>query len=203
MDDSIPIAGARPYPSWMAGLLHHPSLGEVAFRPLEAGDARILGRYFLGLGEDTRQRFGPHPFDQATADALCAQTGDAHTIRFIATAGQGAGEQAIAYFILGLSIGDVERERYYGVGIDLDPEADAAVAPSVADAVQDRGLGSLCMEHVIRVARRLGRRRLVLMGGVQATNWRAIHFYLKHGFRRMGTFEHPPGRSNHDMIVDL
>ena len=37
----------------------------------------------------------------------------------------------------------------------------------------------------------------------QATNHRAIHFYQKHGFRKVGTFEHPAGQFNHDMILDL
>jgi ribosomal protein S18 acetylase RimI-like enzyme len=72
----------------------------------------------------------------------------------------------------------------------------------VSDEFQNRGLGSLMMKHVIAVARRLGRRRMILSGGTQATNARAIHFYQKHGFRKVGEFE-TPGMNNFDMVLEL
>ena len=56
---------------------------------------------------------------------------------------------------------------------------------------------------LLQVAREHGRRRLVLLGGTQATNERAMHFYRKLGFRTVGTFEHPRGAQNYDMLLEL
>jgi GNAT superfamily N-acetyltransferase len=195
-------------PSRIATTVHHASIGEIALRPLVAKDAQIVGTYFCGLSEDTRRRYAPHKFDQETADAICANVDYADTIRMLATLPPPAGtpggqEQVIAYFILQLGVRDGDRDRYQRLGIALDSETDCVLAPSVADAFQDRGVGSLVMAHVIAVARRLGRKRLVLMGGVRGMNDRAIHFYKKHGFCTVGTFDWPAGFLNYDMILDL
>jgi len=149
--------------------------------------------------------YGPHLFDQPTADRLCAEIDPSQLIRMIAVLREDGDEKVIAYFILQLGVGAHELQRYSSVGIALDPALDCLVAPSVADAYQSQGLGSLLMPHVFAVARRLGRRRVVLMGGVYQANERAVHFYKKMGFQAVGTFassEHPD-RPSYDMYLDL
>ena len=64
-------------------------------------------------------------------------------------------------------------------------------------------MGSMLLAHLCSVARRLGVKRMVLMGGVKESNKRAIHFYRKRGFRTVGTFDWPAGFMNYDMILDL
>ena len=209
MPGPVAVSDVQSDPSCIAASLSAPSGLQVTFRPLAAGDAGILGPYFAGLSPETRRRFAPHAFDQETADRLCATIDYAGTIPMvatipmIATVQDGPQERVVAYFICVLGVAPVERERYARAGVELDPLTDCTVAPSVADAYQDRGLGSCLMGHLIQVARRLGRKRLVLMGGVQATNARAVHYYQKHGFRTVSTFESPAGFYNHDMVLDL
>jgi diamine N-acetyltransferase len=178
----------------------------VLFRPLTPADAAILGRYFCGLSQDTISRYGPHPFDQATADKLCAEINYEDTIRMIAVEGEGGAAEIIAYFIFQPNIPPGEVERYARAGIALDPRQGCLVAPSVADAHQNRGLGTPLMRHMFALAKRLGFTRMVLMGGVYQTNERAVHYYRKLGFRDIGiTFENPPdsGRISYDMHVAL
>ena len=125
--------------------------------------------------------------------------------------GDGASERAccegradpeiVAYFLLYLSIGEHSRGRYAVYGIPLDDHLDCEFAPSVADAWQSRGLGSAMMPPLLEIARRLGRRRLILAGGVQALNARAVHFYEKFGFRNVGEFTNQV--RNVDMILEL
>ena len=43
-----------------------------------------LGAYFTGLSQATRRVYGPHPFDQETADGFCAVLDSAHTLRMLA-----------------------------------------------------------------------------------------------------------------------
>ena len=192
----------RQHPETISANLDYAG-GQVLFRQVSSGDAQILGDYFLGLSAETKRRYGPHPFDRATAEQLCRDTDPAEILRMIAIEDTGGGQQVIGYLILILGIRDEDAARYVKLGIPLSASTDCTLAPSVADAHQSRGLGSLLMTHLKRVAKRIGRKRMVLWGGTQATNARAIHFYHKHGFRTVGDFEEPAGFNNYDMILDL
>ena len=172
-------------------------------RPLAADDAPALGRYFLGLSEDTKRRYGPHPFDQATADAFCATLDPERILRMVAVLADTVPERIIGYMILRLRLDAEECERYAQYGIVLEPDRDCTIAPSVADEYQDQGLGSALFAQAVDVLHQLGRRYLLLQGGVYMTNARAIHFYQKVGFRIVGEFEHPSSIRSYDMILDL
>jgi GNAT superfamily N-acetyltransferase len=171
-------------------------------RPLTQADARILGQYFLGLSAATRRVYGPHAFDQETADRICAELDSGQALRLLATLGSGEAEQLIGYFILVFGVHEGDRKRYEGLGMALDAEGDCTLAPSVADAHQSAGLGSQMMEHLRHLARACGRRRMVLWGGVRQDNPRAVHFYRKFGFQPVGEFR-AGGFNNYDMIAEL
>lgn len=173
----------------------------VVFRVLRREDAGILGRYFIGLSEATRRCFGPHPFTLEQAQKLCHELDYAKVLRLIVVKGEGEEAEVIAYFILYLGIQDAERRRYAEHGIALDDATDCTFAPSVADAYQNRGLGSACMPLIVDIARQLGFKRMVLSGGTQTANQRAIHFYEKHGFRKLWEFKTQVG--NQDMLLDI
>jgi ribosomal protein S18 acetylase RimI-like enzyme len=59
------------------------------------------------------------------------------------------------------------------------------------------------MSHLKEIVQRMDRRWMVLMGGVFIDNQRAVHFYEKHGFRKVGSFENTPGLSSYDMLMEL
>ena len=171
---------------------------QVYFRPLCANQAAELGAYFTGLSQAIRRVYGPHSFDQETADGFCAALDSAHTLRMLAW----VEEKIVAYFVVELGVRAGDRRRYDALGLALHDETDCTLAPSVADAYQSQGLGSLMMQHLLGLLPRLGRQRMLLWGGVRADNPRAVHFYTKFGFRRVGDFE-AGGTNNYDMIADL
>ena len=173
----------------------------VTLRPLRADDARRFGAYLRGLSEETRARWAPHPFDQATADVLCATLDPTDILRMVATVGQEGEESVIAYTLLKRGVLEADRQRYEALGIALEDATDCTLAPSVADTYQNQGVGSLMMQHLLNAVRILGRQRVVLWLGVQAANARAIHFYTKWGFRQVGEFY--TDKNNLDMILDL
>ena len=175
----------------------------VVFRLVLPGDTAILGDYFTSLSNETRRRYGPHSFDRETAELLCRTTDPAEILRMIAVAPDSSDDKVIAYFILILGIRNDDAQRYVSLNLRLDATTDCTLAPSVADEYQSQGLGSVLMNQLIVLARCLGRRRMVLWGGTQATNDRAIHFYHKHGFKTVGEFQEPAGFNNYDMIMDL
>ncbi len=181
-----------------------PSGQRVYFRPLRGDQAAELGAYFTSLSPATRRVYGPHPFDQETADGFCAALDSTHTLRMLAWVEEGEEgvERIVAYFVVELGVRAGDRQRYEALGLTLHDQTDCTLAPSVADAYQSQGLGSLMMQHLLGLLPRLGRQRLLLWGGVRADNPRAVHFYTKFGFRRVGDFE-AGGTNNYDMIADL
>ena len=173
----------------------------VVFRPLATGDAKILGEFFCNLSEATIDLFGPHDFDQETADRLCAEIVHSQVLRMIPAIRSGGGERVIGYFLLQFGISEATVQRYRGFNVELDAEVDCQIAPSMADDYQNQGLGSPLFGHIIDVAQRTNRRRVVLIGGVRGINARAIHFYRKHGFVKVSEFK--KRGNNYDMMLEL
>lgn len=178
-----------------------PSGQEMRMRPLRAEDAVRLGEYFHGLSARTRARYGPHPFDQQTADAICASLDPGDILRLVATVPDAGGERIIAYVLLKMGVLESDQRRYEKLGIPLDPATDCTFAPSVADEFQNQGIGGRMLHHILQAAPRLGRRRIILWYGVQATNERAVHYYTRWGFRKVGEFY--TDKNNFDMILEL
>jgi ribosomal protein S18 acetylase RimI-like enzyme len=174
---------------------------EVLFRPLAMDDTKLLGVYFINLSAETRDMFGPHPFDQKTADRLCEELDPRETLRMIGISEMEGRPRVVGYFLLRFGIPEGTIQRYRGFGFDLDDAQDCLIAPSVADDYQDRGLGSLLFRETIEIARREGRRHVVLMGGVRSVNERGIYFYEKFGFVIAGEFE--SRGNNFDMYLTL
>jgi RimJ/RimL family protein N-acetyltransferase len=177
---------------------------KATVRPLEPTDLEPLTAYFLSLSEETRRRYGPHPFDRATAEKLCASTDDQRIVRFVAVLDDGGtSPEIIGYMILSREIWPDDQKRY---GNRLRQGECACFAPSIADAYQDQGIGTQMARHVLACAKEMGIRQLILMGGVQAANDRARHFYAKLGFREVGSFWlHLHGQDifNYDMMLEL
>ncbi|MBV5297223.1 MAG: GNAT family N-acetyltransferase [Rhodoferax sp.] len=172
--------------------MHCPLTKDFVLRSLRHDDSAALGWYFDSLSPASKSRFAPHPLTQTTAQELCA-TEQSATLRLaIEMAGK-----IIGYFILEPEMSMHEAARYRQFGIALESGKDFLFAPSVADAFQNRGLASLAMPHLLQLARQSGARSLVLMGGTQATNARAIAFYEKFGFQRFGGYQ--TELFNHDM----
>lgn len=176
----------------------------VSFRLLQRDDAQRLGRYFTGLSQATIARFGPHEFTYDMAAELCNRIGQETILRMVVLTGN-AGEEAeiIGYFLLGCAVGRGDQERYRRYGISLDPLTDCEFAPSMADAYQNSGAGGVIFAKVAAVARLLGFRRMILMGGVYTTNGGAIRYYEKNGFHKMGVFHEGTPKESYDMIVSL
>lgn len=192
-------------PDFLTTVVSSRSGETITLRPMRADDSARFGEYVCGLSEATRSFYGPHPFTQETAEAICATLDPNDILRFVATIPRADDERIIAYFLLkqGVLKDDVER---YEKRLPLDPATDATLAPSVADDWQEQGLGSRMMQHVLQAAAKLGKKRVVLWGGVQERNERAVHFYSKYGFRKVGEFTSNHSTytlNNHDMILDL
>ncbi|MHB9033441.1 MAG: GNAT family N-acetyltransferase [Anaerolineae bacterium] len=169
-------------------------------RPLEPGDVEPLTVFFLSLSERTKSRYGPHPFDAATAEKLCANIDNSRIIRFVAVL-NAVPARFIGYIILSRDIWQGDRGRYSF----LDSFDDTACfAPVIADDFQNQGIGYQMGMHVLNSARQLGLKRVILMGGVMAENDIARRVYTKLGFRQLDEFLTRNGEvHNFDMMVEF
>ncbi|MCX5079564.1 GNAT family N-acetyltransferase [Streptomyces sp. NBC_00401] len=112
-------------------------------------------------------------------------------------------ERIVGLFELSLALTACDIARYRAAGIHLSEQTDCRFGPTLGDAYQGSGVGSLVLPPVMDAVRRLGRRRVILWGGVLADNARALRFYEKNGFQRVGPFTGPDGTLSLDMILSL
>jgi GNAT superfamily N-acetyltransferase len=170
----------------------------VSFRLLERHDQHRLYDYLNQLSAESKSRFGPHAFDNRTiieiCDGLCG-----NTIYFIA---EDSNSNIIAYMLLKKGTLDADRSRYDEYNILFDESLTATYAPSVADEWQNTGVGTAMFQYILLYLKNTGHRNLVLWGGVQALNRRAVHFYSKHHFKQAGSFWYQ-GKDNLDMFLEL
>lgn len=170
----------------------------VLIRLLAKEDKDALYQYLSNLSPESRSRFGPHPFDFQTIETICNNL-PADALRFIAEDNE---HNIIAYMLVKKGMIEADRDRYHQMHIFLDENITGTNAPSVADAWQNSGLGTAMFQYILNYMKNEGYKYVVLWGGVQTLNERAVHFYTKHGFKLLGSFWHD-GKDNMDMIKEL
>lgn len=153
-----------------------------------------LVSYLSALGNETRSFFGPHAFDK---DAITLFYQDLKNTAYIAT----EDDRIIAYAILRLGFLQHDEPRLSSYGLQLNPDTDASFAPSVADDWQGRGLGRELFSHILNDLSSTKVTRLILWGGVQTANHRALRYYQQLGFRILGYFEYHGW--NADMVCEI
>jgi diamine N-acetyltransferase len=169
----------------------------VAMRLLQQGDANTLYHYLTGLSAESRSRFGPHSFDRDTVNHICNNLTD-DVQRFVSI----ADNCIVAYMLVRKGMIEGDAERYAQHNIFFDAETTVTYAPSVADDFQNTGLGSTMFAVILQQIKLQGNHAIILWGGVQATNARAVHFYTKHGFEPKGNFWFD-GKDNIDMLLNV
>ncbi len=166
-------------------------------RRLDKGDFDNLVSYVNGLSQETRKRFGPHAFDKQSMVDFYSEN-DLRLGYIAVDLETGA---IVGYAIIKRGILEHDRARLESYGLVPDQERDSTFAPSVADNRQGQGIGSSLLQFIIADLKTRKINRIILWGGVQADNERAIQYYLRNGFTRLGQFEY--NGSNYDMMLSL
>ena len=166
-------------------------------RLLTAEDFPMVLSYLQAFDAQTARFFAPHPSDLRSIQAFYEDPLHRGWCAVDEASGSLAG-----YAILRLDITMHDRQRMAGYVFRLDSRIDASFAPSVAKAARGTGLAAALWSHVLRNAREHGRRRIFLWGGVKAENQRAIRFYERLGFIRIGEFQHEGGNIDMVYLVD-
>lgn len=167
---------------------------QLLLRKLGQSDQDNLFRYLQNLSLNTKNRFGPHPFERDAIREFYACP--AHH-GYIAVDPETS--EIIAYSIIKQGFLEHDHSRLSSYGLVPDHLTDCTYAPSVADAWQSSGTGTLLFRFILDDLKTTDVRRIILWGGVQADNEKAVNFYKKHGFKTLGHFFHNGG--NYDMAL--
>jgi diamine N-acetyltransferase len=149
------------------------------------------------LSNDTKRRFGPHPFDRESIIGF--YNNPEKMIGYIAK--EMSTEIIVAYSIIKIGYLHHDYDRLQSYGINPNSETDSTFAPSVADAWQSAGVGNALFQFIRSDLAAAGIRRIILWGGVQADNHTAVNFYRKNNFTTLGQFEY--NGPNYDMMLDI
>jgi diamine N-acetyltransferase len=161
-----------------------------------ADDYDNLFDYLNKLSPDTLKRFGPHPFDK---NSIIDFYRNADHLGYIA---QDAGTyEIIGYSIIKIGYLEHDYLRLHSYGLTPDHRSDCTFAPSVSDSWQGLGVGYSLFNFILSELQAMQINRIILWGGVQCTNGKAVSFYTRNGFQTLGQFEY--NGWNWDMILDI
>ncbi len=180
-------------------LLSGPAL---VFRPLERADMQELSQFLESLSYETRRFWQRDRYCLAEAQELCNAIGSFDKLRMVAVNNTGRPSiQALVEFSFGIPESD--RQRFGQYGLTLSEASDTRFGPCVRDNLRGTGLANALMPLVVEDAILFGKSRILLWGGVLTSNTRAIRFYEKHGFRRVGEFVGRDGQASLDMLLEI
>ncbi|RAJ69920.1 L-amino acid N-acyltransferase YncA [Streptomyces sp. Amel2xB2] len=173
---------------------------DVVFRPLTHADAERLAAFFEGQSTASRRLSTFGGYDLAFARELCDAIARHDKLRLVLEEVPSGRIVGLLEISLGLHPSDIARYREADVYLGA---TDCRFGPTLADDYQGKGVGTQVFPLVVDVARRFGKKRMILWGGVLADNPRAIRYYEKHGFQTVGSFTDADGARALDMILDL
>ena len=169
---------------------------QVVLRSFNSDDLENLFDYLQGLSAKTKKLFGPHPFDKQSIIDLYKNPNQ--YLGYIAEVMDT--KKVVAYSIIKIGYLQHDSFRLQSYGLKLDKNKDCTFAPSVADLWQIYGIGNAMFNFIYSDIKTKGIKRIILWGGVQSNNERAINYYNKNGFRVLGQFEN--NGQNYDMILE-
>jgi diamine N-acetyltransferase len=168
----------------------------IFLRRLEIADLDNLSGYLEHLSNDTKKRFGPHDFSKPGIIDFFADQKNTGYIAIDTTT-----KTIIAYAVVKLGYLQHDSPRLQSYGIALDHNTDCSFAPSVADSWQSCGIGNSLLHFIISDVKATAIKRIILWGGVQANNDKAVNYYTRNGFKILGQFEYHG--DNYDMILNI
>lgn len=169
---------------------------QILFRRLNYNDFDNLFEYLNNLSIETKKRFAPHQFDKIAIELFYQND---KNIGFVVEDIEL--QNIVAYAIVKIGFLENESKRLNAYELALNHKTDCTFAPSVADSWQSYGLGDALFKYILSELKSYQIKRIILWGGVQADNDKAISYYKKNGFEVLGEFYN--NGNNFDMLKKL
>jgi len=94
-------------------------------------------------------------------------------------------------------------EQYKKYKIILDANKTIRFEPILADSYQGIGVGNLIFPFVKDIAKSFNKNCIILHGGVLTRNTRAVNYYLKQGFVKVGEYMNSEKNMTVDMMLKI
>lgn len=170
-------------------------------RPLEQHDEHTLLDLLHSLSEQTKRFYSyTDPLD-AVAKEMCDAINKYDKVRFVLE--NTSQKELVGLFEFSMDIPANDLERFEEYNIHLDSKTDCRIAPLLRDAYQSKGLATVVLPILVKIAQGFERNRIMLWGGVLQNNPQAIRFYEKNGFKKLGKFMNEDHLPSYDMILEL
>ena len=194
-----------PLPEFAAAL---GTIGVCWLSPLrrDGDDAGRLAQFYERLGPETRANYSVvSPVEQA-AEA-CEAIGRYDKLR-LAVRFQFEDKSGSASIVglveLSMDLVEDDVSRFAAGGVALVAAETCRMGLCIQDALQGQGLAVHLMAAIRQVARSFRLRRVILWGGVYEQNTRAVRFYEKQGFVRVGeSFLQQSGSGDDGRCIDM
>ena len=183
------LNGIQPPLDWLrerAMIIQTKDKQQILLRRLEVSDCTKLIDYLDRLSFETKNRFGPHPFDEKTLIDLYGNP-SGHS-GYLAIDPQTS--DIVAYSIMKQGILEHDRLRLQLYQLNLNDATYCTWAPSVSDLWQGKGIGTALFHFILKDLIQSTIKSVVLWGGVQKENHTAVSYYLSNNFKILGEFEH-------------
>jgi diamine N-acetyltransferase len=169
---------------------------QVRLRKLIFSDFDKLLNYLEHLTSETKSRFGPHPFDK---NSIVEFYKNPSHIGYVVEDTETT--DLVAYSIVKIGYLEHDSMRLQSYGLALDNKTDCTFAPSVADQWQSSGLGNALFQFILTDLKNMQVKRIILWGGVQMNNDKAVNYYKRNGFEIKGQFYY--NGENYDMTFQV
>jgi diamine N-acetyltransferase len=177
------------------------TLGEkITLRPLLHSDIEKLTSFLENLSSETRRLSTFDSYDKITATDLCNAINKYDKLRFVL---ESQSKEIIGLIEFTLDIPQNVIDTYTSYGLTLDIEHTFRFGPTLSDKYQSQGLGTLIFPYIVKIAKLLDKKYIILYGGVLVDNIRAIKYYEKHGFKIAGKYVNDEGNETVDMVLDI
>jgi len=171
----------------------------ATIRQLNHQDKEALYNYLQQLSAESRSRFGPHSFDRTTINSIIDQP-DTNIHRYVAI--DDLTGDIVAYMLIKQGMIEFDFPRYAARNLFFDDATTVTFGPSVVDSWQSTGLGSAMASFIEADLSHRRIKTIILWGGVQATNTKAVNFYKKLGYQFIASFWHDE-KDNYDLVKEL
>lgn len=170
---------------------------KYTIRELTANDINPLSVFLESLSTRTKDFYDE--YNDNSAKEIVDAIGKYDKLRYVIEADEGI--IGIVEFSMDFTEGDIN--RYSGYGIEINKIEDCRFGICLRDDMQGRGVGDIVFEKVREILQSLGKKRVILWGGVLKINTNAIKYYSNNGFRLVGEFNNEDGESCLDMICEI
>lgn len=166
--------------------------------PLKESDEDALTSFFDRLSYQAR-RFYSVTASRPDARERCSAIARYDKLRLVLR----VGNAILALSEFSFDLVDADLERFAGYGVRLRPGRDFRWGLCVSDEWRRKGVGTAIAAASFDLAKRFGRDRVILWGGVHVANVAAINYYRQIAFVDTGRFTNDRGMDCIDMFQEL